>query len=337
MVSHARFPGIRWTAECQRRAGSPGTFHQAPRSPSAAPVPGRRVGTSRVNPHFPVPSVFMRSPRSRPVPLQRRKRAPGCLEPRAQTAGGEQDRSAGFPPQELPTPPGKQGPASGAGSLSAHCPPLRGCPGLAVTGQAPVRFGQGAGGVPALSVWRWVAGPPEAGLPGRADELAQGPGCGAALTPVASPPLSLAAQPSPAAIRTPRRVYLEGAGEQTEVTPRTGALSAPGRMSSSRERGLFWARQGPRGPSRGQGWAVWTAGHTCACSPGPRGSLSQRQPPARCSQPLQASPGTGRDGQPPFWAEKGQQVAERSDTSGGGRGPVGFLPTAQGPALLQTG
>jgi len=208
----------------------------------------------------------MRSPRSRPVPHQRGKRARGWGEPRLESSSTEQASS----PRPCPTPPGIQGPASGQGLWlpTAH-PRGAAWPGGERTGPRqlwpggwgvswPLGSGagqglaRGLGSVLALGVWRWTAGPPEAGLPGRADKLTQGPRLWGWLTPAASPPLSLAAQPSPAAIRTPRRVYLEGAGEQTEVTPRTGPLSAPGHMSSSCEQGPSGAGEGPSGPSLGR-------------------------------------------------------------------------------------
>lgn len=187
------------------------------------------------------------------------------MEPRVESRTTTQASS----PRPCPTPPGKQGPAREQGLWlpTAH-PQGAAQPGSERTG--PRRLWPG--GVLALEVWRWMGfgqgaggcpGPRGLALDGRPTRgRASGPSrqarpgptaVGAALAPAASPPLSLAARPSPAAIRTPRRVYLEGAGEQTEVTPRTGPLSAPGRMSSSREQGPSGAGEGPSGPSWGQG------------------------------------------------------------------------------------
>ena len=209
---------------------------------------GSKVGTSRVNPHLPVPSVVTRSPRSRPC-LIRRERGPEAAWSPGWRAG----------PQRRPLPPGpaphlQENRVQPEGRVSGYpLPTPEGLPGLAVRGQAPDGFGQGAGGCPgprglALDgVWPggWGVSRPSGSGAGRQAHPRQGcraeqasspraQGCGVA-EPCSVASTSLAAQPSSAAIRTPQRVYLEGAGEQTEVTPRTGPLSVPGRMSSSCE------------------------------------------------------------------------------------------------------
>lgn len=88
-----------------------------------------------------------------------------------------------------------------------------------------IHFTGGRSGRDPGGVRPWTGDPPEAGPSGRERRPVQGPGLQGRLCPGVWPARSLAARPGLAqpVIRTPSRVYLEGVGEQTEVTPRTEA------------------------------------------------------------------------------------------------------------------
>ena len=152
---------------------------------------GSKVGTSRVNPHLPVPSVVTRSPRSRPC-LIRRERGPEAAWSPGWRAG----------PQRRPLPPGpaphlQENRVQPEGRVSGYpLPTPEGLPGLAVRGQAPDGFGQGAGGCPGPRGLALDGRPTRGRAAGPSRRARPGPRAVGWLSPAVSPPPAW--PPSPA-------------------------------------------------------------------------------------------------------------------------------------------